>query len=47
MRVERFEDLAAWQKARELAREIYAITRSREFANDFALAGRLNVRPFP
>lgn len=30
--VKRFEDLIAWQKARDLAREIYLATKSSEFA---------------
>jgi four helix bundle protein len=41
MRVQRFEDLIAWQKSRALAREIYEITRTREFGRDFALAGQM------
>ena len=40
-RAERFEDLVAWQKARGLAREIYAVTRSRDFTHDFALARQM------
>ncbi len=35
--VNRFEDLIAWQKARELTRSIYEITRSKAFAQDFDL----------
>src|SRR3954467_5237111 len=34
-RVERFEELVAWQKARELTREIYRVTREGTFARDF------------
>lgn len=34
-RVERFEDLVAWQKARELRRAIRATTRSTAFAREF------------
>ena len=41
MRVQRFEDLIAWQKSRVLAREIYEITRTRDFGHDFALAGQM------
>ncbi len=37
----RFEDLIAWQKARELTREIYAITRQGAFAKDFGLSGQI------
>ncbi|MCI0396222.1 MAG: four helix bundle protein [Chloroflexi bacterium] len=40
-RVERFEDLIAWQKARVLTRQIYAVTRGEAFAQDFRLAGQL------
>ena len=36
-KVERFEDLIAWEKAMELAVEVYALTRSKSFARDFAL----------
>ena len=34
-KVERFEDLVAWQKARELRRSIRAATRSAAFANEY------------
>jgi hypothetical protein len=40
-RVERFEDLIAWQKARELTREIYSITGQGDFAKDFGLMGQI------
>ena len=40
-RVERFEDLIAWQKARNLTREIYGITRQGAFSKDFGLAGQM------
>ena len=36
-KVERFEDLVAWQKARVLVRTIYRITSEGPFAKDFAL----------
>ncbi len=36
-----FEDLIAWQKARALAKSIYAITRQGEFRQDRALAGQM------
>src|SRR5215475_4616679 len=38
--VTRFEDLIAWQKARELAREIYQVSRHGAFGRDFALSGQ-------
>jgi four helix bundle protein len=37
-RVERFEDLVAWQKARVLTREIYASTSTPAFRHDWDLA---------
>jgi four helix bundle protein len=37
----RFEDLLVWQKARELARLIYDLTRGRAFAADFGLRGQI------
>lgn len=36
-KVSRFEDLVAWQKARELTKEIYRVTESGNFAGDFGL----------
>jgi four helix bundle protein len=33
----RFEDLIAWQKARELTKRVYAVTESGHFARDFGL----------
>jgi four helix bundle protein len=39
--LERFEDLVAWQKARELAREIYLVTNSREFSRDPSLRDQI------
>lgn len=40
--VQRFEDLVAWQKARDLAREIYAETlRSSKFKNDYGLRDQI------
>lgn len=40
-KVERFEDLIAWQKARLLAAEIYRITAHGEFARDFGLRDQI------
>jgi four helix bundle protein len=40
-RVERFEDLVAWQKARELTREIYRVTRTGSFAGDYGLSRQI------
>lgn len=36
-KIERFEDVMAWQKGRELTRAIYQLTRHPEFAKDYAL----------
>ena len=40
-KVQRFEDLIAWQKARVLTREIYQVTRQGEFAKDFGLRDQI------
>jgi four helix bundle protein len=40
-KVERFEDLIAWQKARQLAADIYRITAQGEFARDFGLRDQI------
>ena len=39
--VKRFEDLVAWQRAREMNREIYLITRAGEFARDFSFVNQI------
>ncbi len=36
-RIEKFEDLIAWQKARELTKNIYKITKHGDFLKDFGL----------
>ena len=41
MRIERFEDIEAWQLARELTRMVYNLTRKPEFARDFGLKGQI------
>jgi four helix bundle protein len=40
-RVERFEDLIAWQKARTLTRDVDRATKQGEFARDYGLARQL------
>jgi four helix bundle protein len=40
-KVVKFEDLIAWQKARELTRKIYQISRTGEVAKDFRLSGQI------
>ena len=37
MKIERFEDIEAWQLARELTRKVYRLTRKPEFAKDYGL----------
>jgi hypothetical protein len=37
VRIERFEDIEAWQLARELTRKVYGLTRKNKFARDFGL----------
>jgi four helix bundle protein len=41
VKIERFEDLIAWQKARQLTKDIYQTTRKDLFARDFGLAGQI------
>jgi four helix bundle protein len=40
-KIERFEDLIAWQKARELTRAIYEATWQGAFAKDYGLSGQI------
>jgi len=40
-KIEKFEDLLAWQKAWELTREVYRITREGAFARDYGLSGQI------
>ncbi len=40
-RIERFEDLIAWQKARVLTRNVYKATQQGAFARDYGLAGQI------
>jgi four helix bundle protein len=40
-RIERFEDLVAWQKARLLTKAIYQTTKSSAFAKDFGLSNQI------
>lgn len=37
----RFEDITAWQRARELTKEIYRVTSLKEFSRDFALKDQI------
>ena len=40
-KIERFEELIAWQKARELTAAIYRMSRQGSFAKDFGLSGQI------
>jgi four helix bundle protein len=40
-KVTRFEDLIAWQKARELTKSIYEVSRRGAFAKDFGLSSQI------
>lgn len=40
-RIERFEDIRAWQKARELVKSIYQITGKEDFARDYSLKDQI------
>lgn len=40
-KINKFEELQGWQKARELSKSIYNITRNSELSKDFALRDQL------
>ena len=40
-KVQKFEELKIWQIAREIAKCVYALTRSGEFAKDFGLKDQI------
>jgi four helix bundle protein len=40
-KIEKFEDLLAWQKARELTREVYCFSREGVFAKDYGLSNQI------
>ena len=41
-KVERFEDLIAWEKAMDVVVEVYEVTRKRPFARDYALTDQIH-----
>ena len=43
MGIERFEDIEAWQLARELTRKVYGLTKKAKFARDFGLKRQIKV----
>jgi four helix bundle protein len=40
-KIQRFEDLIAWQKTRLLANKVYTLTRKAKFARDFGLRNQI------
>lgn len=40
-KIERFEDLIAWQKARKLTTRIYEMTSEGEFSKDYGLRNQI------
>ena len=40
-KIERFEDLQSWQKARQATNAVYDLTEHPKFAKDFRLAGQI------
>jgi len=41
LKIERFEDIEAWQLARELTRKVYSLTKKPQFARDYGLKGQI------
>ena len=37
----RFEDLDCWQQARRLVKEVYKVSKEKEFSKDFRLVGQI------
>jgi hypothetical protein len=42
-KIEKFEDIQAWQKTRELVKQVYKITKNTQFAKDFSLRDQVYV----
>jgi len=40
-KIERFEDIVAWRKARALTKDIYTVSKTGEFARDFGLRDQI------
>jgi four helix bundle protein len=41
VKIERFEDIEAWQLSRELTRKVYDLTKKGRFSRDFGLRGQI------
>jgi len=42
-KIEKFEDIIAWQKARALTNQIYRASKTGDFARDFELRGQIRA----
>ena len=40
-KIQKFEDIEAWQAARQLRQAVYRLTRTKPFATDFALVDQI------
>ncbi len=40
-KIQRFEELTAWQRARELTKEIYSVTNKGDFGKDYGLRDQI------
>jgi four helix bundle protein len=40
-KIERFEDMLSWQRARELTKRVYQLSKQGDFAKDFELRGQM------
>ena len=45
-KVERFEDLICWQKARELVNLVYSVSRDNDLSRDYGLRDSSEEQPF-
>jgi four helix bundle protein len=41
LKIERFEDIESWEKARELTKSMYVLTRRNEFAKEYGLKDQI------
>lgn len=41
MKIERFEQIKSWQKARELTNQVYSITGNKNFSKDYGLRSQI------
>ena len=46
-KLERFQDVDAWQKARKLCRLVYKITKKDQFSKDFGLVNQIRRAAVP